>query len=384
MRLSRRAVALGAAALVVLSACGGGAQENTYKIGLSGALTGGDAFLGAVQQEGVRLAVDEINAAGGINGRQIQLVTEDEANDPARMAEIALKFINQDKVDAIIGGTNDGTAKVLAQTAEEHQIPLVIPFANGDDVTEGLRWSFQAAASTSTFGKAITDFAVEHFNKIGIIYDDNAFGQTASGFYTQFLGEKGVEPVAVVPIPDVAQDYTAQLSQFQDVDAEILLAPISGTNAATLRRNMVQLNYEPIILGPPSLSFQTMIDVGQEFVEHKVWFSDMVETSRPEVQAFQAKYLERYGHPADNLFAFVSYDAMKILAHGLDAGDGDKNKVRDAIEALRDFPSLSGTSVSYSPDDHRRSTTSDIKWRYVDNGQFADLPDSVIQESSTK
>jgi branched-chain amino acid transport system substrate-binding protein len=377
-------LAISVMAVVSLSAPASGQDDEPIKVGLSGALTGGDAFLGAVQQEGVRLAVDEINAAGGIGGRQIQIVTEDEANDPSRMAEIALKFINSDRVDAIIGGTNDGTAKVLAQIAEENEVPLIIPFANGDDVVEGLSWSFQTAASTSTFARAITDFATQHFNDIGVIYDDNAFGQTARDFYVSFLEESGVSPVAVLPIPDTAQDYTAQLAQFQDAGAEILLAPISGTNAATLRRNMVQLGYEPIILGPPSLSFQTMIDVGQEFVEEKVWFSDMVDETRPEVQEFQEKYLEAYGHPADNLFAFVAYDAMRILAHALEAGGGDRQAVRDAIEGLDGFPSLSGTSISYSPDDHRRSTTADIKWRYVEDGRFANLPDSVIDEYATK
>ena len=87
------------------------------------------------QREGVMLAVDEINAAGGINGQQIEVIVEDEANDPSRMAEIAQRFVTRDNVDAIIGGTNDGTAQVLAQVAEQAEVPLIIPFANGDQIT---------------------------------------------------------------------------------------------------------------------------------------------------------------------------------------------------------------------------------------------------------
>jgi branched-chain amino acid transport system substrate-binding protein len=367
------------AAVVLITACtgGGGSTSEPIKIGLSGALTGGDAILGQTQREGVQLAVDEINAAGGINGRKIELVTEDEANDPSRMAEIAQKFVSRDKVDAIIGGTNDGTAQVLSQVAEQQSVPLIVPFANGDQITKGKKWSFQVDVASTAFVQGIVDYDLAHFKKIGIIYDDNAFGQADRDFALQDLKDAGVDPVAVVAVPNEGQDYTPQLSQMRDAGAEVLIAPISGTNAAQLRKNMIQLGYEPLITGPNSLAFQTMIDVGKQFVEEKVYFVDVIDETKPEVQDFQKKFLAKYGHPATSGFELLGYDAMKVMAYALEKGGTDKAKVRDALESLKDYAAVSGkkgSTISYTADDHRRASPGDLVWRWVKDGKFANAP----------
>lgn len=368
-------LSLMAATMLLLGGFGmAAAQEDSIKIGLSGALTGGDAVLGETQREGVMLAVDEINAAGGINGRKVELVVEDEANDPSRMAEIAQRFVARDAVDAIIGGTNDGTAQVLAQVAEQAEVPLVIPFANGDQITRDRKWSFQVDVASTTFVKKLVDYAVGKYKKIGIVYDDNAFGQANRDFSLADMKAANIEPVAVIPIPDVGRDYGPQLTQFRDAGAEVLIASISGTNAAQLRKDMTRLGYEPLIIGPNSLAFQTMIDVGQEFVEHKVMFLDLIDESKPEVQAFQKKMMDAYKKQATSGFELLGYDAMKILAYALEKGGDDKAKVREALETLSDYTAVSGKSgstISYSTDDHRRASPADLVWRWVDNGKFA-------------
>lgn len=371
---------LAASALITLVAAPGvlKAQEGEpIRVGLSGALTGGDAVLGQTQREGVQLAVDEINAAGGVDGRKIELIVEDEANDPSRMAEIAQRFVSRDAVDAIIGGTNDGTAQVLAQVAEQAEVPLIIPFANGDQITKGRIWSFQVDVASTTFVQTIVDRAVADFKKIGIVYDDNAFGQANRDFALEDLKAANVEPVAVVPIPDVGRDYTPQLTQFQSAGADVIIANISGTNAAQLRKDMVRLGYEPLIIGPNSLAFQTMIDVGSEFVEEKVQFLDLIDESKPEVQAFQEKMMAAYNKAATSGFELLGYDAMMILAEALKQGGGDKAKVREALEGLSGYSAVSGkagSTISYSPDDHRRASSADLVWRHVKGGKFANAP----------
>jgi branched-chain amino acid transport system substrate-binding protein len=383
-------VSLAGAALLGVTGCGGGGGqggEGPIRIGLSGALTGGDAILGQTQREGVQLALDEINQGGGIKGRKIELVTEDEANDPARMAQIAQKFVTRDQVDAILGGTNDGTAQVLAQVAEESQVPLIVPFANGDQITRGKKWSFQVDVASTAFVQGIVNFATENFDRIGIIYDDNAFGQADRDFALEDLEAVNVEPVAVVSIPDEGRDYSPQLSQFQDVDAEVLIAPVSGTNAAQLRKDMTRLNYEPLIAGPNSLAFQSMIDVGGEFVEDGLVFEDVIDETKPEVEEFQQKFRDAYDKDVTSGFELLGYDAMKIMAFALkEAGGTDREKVRDAIEGLSNYTAVSGkkgSTISYSPDDHRRANPQDLVWRWVEGGEFANANlDQVVKTYS--
>jgi branched-chain amino acid transport system substrate-binding protein len=370
------AFAVAAAATIAICAMPLRAQEGPFKVGLSGALTGGDAILGQTQREGVQLAVDEINSAGGINGRKVELVVEDEANDPSRMAEIAQRFIARDSVDAIIGGTNDGTAQVLAQVAEQAEVPLIVPFANGDQITKGKKWSFQVDVASTTFVEALTQRASKEFKKIGIIYDDNAFGQADRDFALEDLKALNIGPVAVVPIPDVGREYTPQLTQFQKAGADVLIAPISGTNASQLRKDMVRIGYEPLILGPNSLAFQSMIDVGKEFVEEKVQFLDLIDETKPAVQDFQKKMQAAYQKPATSGFELLGYDAMMILAHALKQGGGDKSKVRDTLENLQGYEAVSGkagSTISYSAQDHRRASPADLVWRKVKGGKFTNV-----------
>jgi branched-chain amino acid transport system substrate-binding protein len=344
---------------------------------LSGALTGGDAILGQTQREGVQLAVDEINAAGGIQGHQIDLITEDEANDPSRMAQIAQKFINVDHVDAILGGTNDGTAVVLAQTAESANVPLVVPFANGNQITAGRKWAFQVDVASSSFVQGIVTYDAKAYKKICITYDNNGFGQEDRDLAVSDLKALNVTPAAVVELPNEGQDYTPQLQQLQSAGCEVTISPDSGTNVAQLRKNMVQLGYEPVITGPNSLAFQSMIDVGQNFVEHKVFFMDLIDASKPAVIDFQSKFTARFGSPATSGFELLGYDAMKVLAAALEKGWPDKTKVRDALEGLQNFALVSGgtdSTLSYSATVHNRPTPSDLVWRWVDKGAFANAP----------
>lgn len=354
-----------------------GDSGDPWVIGLSGALTGGDAILGQTQQEGVQLAVLQLNEEGGILGREVQLVTEDEANDPSRMAEIAQRFITRGRVDAILGGTNDGTAEVLSQAAESAGVPLVIPFANGDQITEDAEWTFQADVATSVFVERYASCAADQYDAIGIVYDDNAFGQSSRDLALGTLSEQGVEPVEVNPIPDTGQDYTPQLARFREAGAEVLLAPISGTNAAQVRRDMIRMGWEVPVYGPNSLAFQSMIEVGGDVVEANPVLLDLIDEDKPAVQEFQEAFEEEYGKRATSGFELLGYDAMMMLAHALEEGDGDPEATRDALASLEDYEAVSGSegsSISYQPDDHRRKNPDDLVWRWVQDGQFANAP----------
>ena len=379
---------------MVATGCAGSSASDggndTIKVGLSGALTGGDAILGTDQKRGVQLAVDEINADGGVNGKKISLVVEDEANDPGRMAQIAQRFVSQDRVDAIIGGTNDGTALVLAQIAEQAGVPLVVPFANGDDITKGKKWAFQVDVASSSFvEKAISDLHDQGADtKVGIAYDDNAFGQLDAKLATEDLAKFGVKPVASVSMPNGAQDYTAQIAQLRRAGATVLFTPMGGTNVAQLRKNMQDAGYQAGLVGPNSLAFSSMIDIGASAVEHTACFYDVIDTTKPATEEFTAAFKKKYGSEPSSGFELLGYDAMKILAQGLKAGTSngtlDRDKVRDAIEKLRGYEAVSGktgSSISYSPDQHRRANPDDLVLRWVDKGKFVNAPEDCVAQS---
>jgi branched-chain amino acid transport system substrate-binding protein len=396
-RVRALGIALLAGTVSVVVGCGSansggsassGAKSGDIKVGLSGALTGGDAILGTTQRQGVQMAVNEINAAGGINGRKIKLIVEDEANDPSRMAQIAQKFVTQDHVDAIIGGTNDGTAQVLSQVAEQAKVPLVIPFANGDQITRGKKWSFQVDVASTAFVEKIVNDVAPQFSKLGIAYDDNAFGQADRNFAVADLKKMNRTPVASVSMPNEAGDYTAQLASFRRAGAQALIAPMSGTNVAQLRKNMIQTGYQPAVVGPNSLAFESMIKVGGPAVDKSVCLYDVIDEAKPQAKQFNSKFKQNYGHDATSGFELLGYDATKILEQGLKAGVSsggvDKSKVRGGIEGLHGYTAVSGKSgstISYSPGDHRRASPNDLVLRWVDGGQFRNAPSSCASRA---
>lgn len=388
MRRSSALVATFVLVGAVIAGCGSSSSTNgsasgsgNISIGLSGALTGGDAILGTTQREGVQLAIKEINAAGGINGRKITLDVEDEANDPARMAQIAQKFITQDHVNAIIGGTNDGTAEVLASAAESAHVPLVVPFANGPQITQGKKWTFQVDVSSAAFVQQIVNYTSRLFKKIGIAYDNNAFGQEDKNLAVTDLQRIGMRPVAAVSMPNESGDYTPQLATFRSGGAQVLIAPMSGTNTAQLRKNMIQMGYQPGIVGPNSEAFQSMITVGGTAVNHSPCFYDVIDDSKPQVAQFQTNFKQAYGHRATSGFELLGYDAMEILAQALKAGVSkngiDESKIRSALESIHGYTPVSGkvgSTISYSPTVHNRNSPGDLVLRWVNNGAFQNAP----------
>ena len=130
-------------------------------------------------------------------------------------------------------------------------------------------------------------------------------------------------------------------------------------------------------MGPNSLAFQTMIDVGKDFVEKKVYFLDLIDESKPEVQEFQKKMMAKYQRLATSGFELLGYDAMKILAQSFEHSGGDKAKVRDFLEGLKNYTAVSGkrgSTISYTKADHRRASPGDLVWRWVENGKFTNAP----------
>jgi branched-chain amino acid transport system substrate-binding protein len=376
-------------AILAIAACTGGTvatpvagepaapagELEPFIIGITGAGSGGDSILGLTQVNGVVLAAEQLNAQGGINGRRIELVVRDDQNDPSRAATIAQEFINKIGVDVIIGGTNDGTAMVFAEAAKQAGVPFVVPFANGDQISTGNKWAFQVDVASTTFVERAFQFMTENWDpsKIGIVYDDNGFGQADRDFLIEDLAAIGQKPIVSVAIPDTGQDYTAQLIQVRDSGAEVIFTPTSGTNMAQLQKDMDELGFHVPVVGPNSLAFQSMIDVGGEAVEKGVILLDVIDETKPATTKFMEEYYNRFAREVTSGFEPLAYDAMLMVATALKAGGDDAEMVRATLESTEFCDLVSGASgscIKYSADDHRRADPANLAWRRVEGGKF--------------
>ncbi|TAM59981.1 ABC transporter substrate-binding protein [bacterium] len=362
------------------------AQETSpIRIGLAGGLTGSQSFLGQAQREGVLLAADQINAKGGINGRKIDIISEDDQFDPSRAAAIAQRFISQDHVDAIIAGTNTGTALVYAKVCEAAKVPLVVSFASDDRITQGKQWSFAVDTGVREDMEAIVAFATQHFKRIALTYDDDAYGQAARDFTLTELKSTPITPIIVASLPDGSLDYGPQVSRLQAAAAQVVLAGDGGSNVAQMAKNMVQIGYRPLVIGPASLAFKSMIDIGGSAVDGKVWFTDTIDSSNPRFQSFAKAFAAKYHETPETGFEPLAYDSMGVLAKAIQqAGSTDKNAVQAALSKTQ-YAGASGkvgTEISFPASTHRRPGAG-ITWRWVSQGKFANVPSSLIANPGT-
>lgn len=362
---------------LVLSGCGR-KESGPIVIGVSGALTTSESILGITQKNALELALEEINSKGGVLGREIQLLFEDDRADPSRVATIGQKFATKDKVVAMIGPTNDGTGLVLARIAEENKIPLVIPFANGDAISQGRKYVFQLDTASSVMVDEVIRFMVQEqgWKKIAIVHDDNAFGEADRDFAAESLKKYGLQPVAVESLQPGGQDYSPQLLRVKEGGADAIFIPAAGTHLAQLRKDMKKVNWVIPAVGPNSLAFQSMIEVGGEFVEG-VMFTDLIDETKPGVQEVQEKYEKKFGYFPKDGFVLEAYDSLFLLVEAIKAaGSTDGTQIAQAIENLKGFKAISGRKdsvIEFSPTDHRRADPTNLVWRVVKDGEFTNL-----------
>ena len=375
-------IAIGAATVLLLGAGWGSRGQDTQpiKIGLAGGLTGSQSFLGQAQQEGVMLAVDQINAKGGIAGRRIDVVSEDDQFDPSRAAAIAQRLISQDHVDAIIAGTNTGTALVYAKVCEAAKVPLIVSFASDDRITQNKQWAFAVDTGVKEDMQAIVAFAKQHFQRIAISYDDDAYGQAARDFTLAEFKSLNMASLALVAMPDGSLDYGPQIARLQATNAQIIVAGDGGSNVAQMAKNMVQIGYEPLVMGPASLAFASMIDIGGVAVEHKVWFTDSIDSSNPAFATFAKAFEAKYHQKPQTGFEPLAYDSMGILAKAVkQAGSVDKGEVQKALTSIHyaGASGKAGTDIYFPAATHRRPGGG-INWRWVNNGKFENVPANLL------
>ncbi|TAM88672.1 ABC transporter substrate-binding protein [bacterium] len=378
----RLSVVVTVAAILFLGASVGSQAQNSgpIKIGLAGGLTGSQSFLGQAQREGVVLAADQLNASGGINGRKIDIISEDDQFDPSRAAAIAQRFISQDRVDAIIAGTNTGTALVYAKACEAAKVPLIVSFASDDRITQGKQWSFAVDTGVKEDMQAIVAFASQHFKHAALTYDDDAYGQAARDYTLAELKLTSIAPSVVVAMPDGGLDYGPQIARLQSAAADVVLAGNGGSNVAQMAKNMVQVGYQPLVLGPASLAFTSMIEIGGTAVEHKVWFTDTIDNSNPKFVTFAKAFEARYHETPQTGFELLAYDSMEILAKAIQqAGGVDKNAVQATLDNIHyaGVSGKAGTDISFPAATHRRPGAG-ITWRWVNKGKFANVPPSML------
>lgn len=332
------------------------ASEGDVVIGVLQDITGVTSTLGKMVEEGAKWAADEINAAGGINGRQIKVVTYDTKADVQEAINAFNRMCTTDKVSAIIGPPVANIAIAIAPISEQHNVP-VLQFAIDDRATikdDGTPYKnmFLFQPSAKQQGAIMANFAIQEqgLKKFGIIYNQsNAYSVSLIDPFKAAAEELGAEIVAEVPYQPNDKDFKTMLSKLVSAGAEAIYAPNYTQELILIVQQARAIGFDGrLICGldacPP---FPELCGPEADGV---LYINNITETE-PQIQDIIEAYKDKTGNDATNKF-FLGYDVMKILAKIIEEVGDDPVAIRDAVENLTGYEGLTG-NITIDPSTHQ-------------------------------
>ncbi len=338
----KRSILLGSILTLLLTGCGGPA---TVRIGFIGPLTGDAATMGKDTLKGVQMAVDEMNAAGGIGGKQVELIAEDGRCNGGDAASAAQKLVNVDKVQSIIGGTCSSETLAAAPIAGAAKIIAISPVSSSPKLTGFSPYQFRNYPSDAYRTKAFgTFFQKNGLKKIAIITENTDFCQGIRSGIKENLPAGAIIAFDEVVDPGT-KDYRTLMTRLKatDFDAFVLNGQSDATNGE-MAKQLRALGMTQTIIGPDSVDSDSFPVIAGSASEGVLAISaPTVDETNPKGAAFAKTYNDRFGKPTWSLyFAALAYDAATVALQTLkEAGPGDAQ--RAALLAIKDFQGVAGT-----------------------------------------
>jgi branched-chain amino acid transport system substrate-binding protein len=328
---------------------GGGANDDSgpIRVGVYADLTGQTSSFGQSTKNGIQMAVDEINKAGGINGRQIQLTIEDDQGLPAQAATVVTKLINQDKVQAVLGEVASSNSLAAAPKAQEARVPMITPSSTNPKVTQVGDYIFRVCFIDPFQGEVMAKFAANSLKAktAAVLTDVNSdYSRGLDQFFTDRFTKLGGKIVEKQSYTQTDQDFSGQLTAIRSANPDVIYLPGYYGQVGVIAKQAKQLGIKAPLLGGDGWDAPQLFQLGGDALNGS-YFSNhySYEDPRPEVKAFVDAYRARYNAVPDAIAA-LAYDAMKVLADSIKrAGSTESQKLRDAIAQTQNFPGVTGT-----------------------------------------
>jgi branched-chain amino acid transport system substrate-binding protein len=322
------------------------AESDTIKIGVFGDLTGQTASFGQSTKNGVQLALEEINAAGGVNGKKIEAIYEDDQGRPEQAKTTASKLVNQDKVHALIGEATSSNSLAAAPVAQDAHIPMVSHGSTNEQVTAVGDYIFRVCFIDSFQGSVMAKFAANGLNAktAAIIGDVNsAYSKGLTEVFENEFGKLGGKVVTKQFYTQQDPDFKGQLTTIRALNPDVIYIPGYYGQVGIIAKQARELGMNTPLLGGDGWDSPELWKLGGNALKNSFISNHYsADNPAPEVQNFVKLYKSKYGAEPDSM-AVLAYDAAKLLADAFKrAGSNEGAKLRDAIAATKDFAGVTG------------------------------------------
>jgi branched-chain amino acid transport system substrate-binding protein len=370
------AVAMG----LILSGCnkptsapGGGGD--TIKVGEYASLTGKDATFGISSHEGTLLAVEEINAAGGVLGKKLELLTEDTQCKAGEPATVVNKLITRDNVVAVLGEVASSRSLEAAPICQANKIPMISPSSTNPDVTKTGDYIFRVCFIDPFQGTVMANFATKTLKakKVAVLTDvksDYSKG-LAKFFKERFLANGGEIPIEL-DYNGGDKDFKAQLTAIKAANPDGVFVPGYYTECALISVQAKQLGLNVPLFGGDGWESSVLFEIGGDAVNGNYLSTHYSPQAGSEMSKnFVENYKRRWNGKTPDALAACGYDSALILADALKrAGTTDGPKLRDAIAGTKNFPAVTGTITINENRDATKSAVilqiKDGKYQYLE------------------
>jgi branched-chain amino acid transport system substrate-binding protein len=377
MKIQHRPFFLAAAlALPILAGCNKSstdavAPSAAIKVGEFASLTGSEATFGQESHDGTQLAIDEINAAGGVLGKKIELLTEDDQSQAGQPATVVRKLISSDGVVAVLGEVASSRSLEAAPICQQNKIPMISPASTNPKVTQVGDYIFRACFLDSFQGsKVLAGFAQNtlKLKNVAVLKDvksDYSLG-LAKYFEDGFTGMGG-KIITEQSYSSGDKDFNAQLTAIKAMNPDGIFVPGYYTEVGSIALQAKGLGINVPLFGGDGWESSSLVPIAGAAVEGDYFSTHYSpEETTPAVQNFVQKFQAKY-HSMPDCMAALGYDSAMILADAIKrAGSAEPAKIRDAIAATKDFVGVTGT-ISIDPD---RNASKSAVILTVKNGQF--------------
>ena len=351
----------------------GSSSSKEIKIGLLNEMTGGNATIGTAAANGAKLAIKEINANGGLLGKQIKAVVADNKSEPSEAANAMTKLLTQDRVVAVTGTFSSSNAIAAASVAEANKSPYLVagatnPKVTVDEKTKTVKKYIYRVCFIDPFqGTVAANFAAKDLKvkKAAMLVDNSSdYSKGLAEFFEAALKKEGGEIVSNEAYLQKDTDFKATLTKIKSKGAEVLYVPGYYEEVGKIVKQAREMGITVPIIGADGWDSPKLVEIASVSALNNTYFTNhySVEDTSPKTQAFVDSYTKEYGQKPEAL-AVLGYDAVYVLADAIKrANSTDSAKIIEALADTKDFPAISGvTTINKTHDADKNAVVIEMK-----------------------
>ena len=361
----RTAIALALAALPVLPLGSAWAQaENKAEgitkdqvlVGTSVALSGTLAYMGKAIEEGMTVYFDQLNQAGGVNGRKIKLISYDDEFKPAKSVANAKLLVERDNVLALVGALGTPTVLAAYEYLQEKKVPIVGALSISDAVSTPARDLIYALPSPqSTEAAAYIDYAVKTLGakRVAVLYQNDSFGKPALDVVEKRLAVHGLKVVEAQGFERLATDLTSQVFKLKEANPDAVILYGLGQQAASFFKSAEKLGWSPTVFGAGGLNDPKFVELleGKSVKLYVASYYDPIDGDNPAIKAFVAAYGKMYNGTKPSSLALMGYSAAAVFGEALrrTGAEPTRAKLMKEMDGLKGFDQKIGPKITFEP-----------------------------------